>query len=380
MRPQPNILAWQMTWGTPRGFFVPDRAKFHVMMILAIFVHAIPFSILWKVNLGKKVEHMIELQNVDLLEPETEEPPPPPVEVQKPRNAFEFLKMAIPIFRKPAAPAIREVAQPIKINEPKIAEPRLVERKLPAASLAPAIKLEKSAAAPKMAEIAKISLSQRNTLLTKEPALKLEEVGRRAVSIPQTPAIRLDRSSSRERVADIARLPRASLAPRSSQSGDRLVERSAPVSSSRPSSLPTGYQPRGGLSLDGPRDVVRAPHKPVLESAVPKPKTEEKSAVLTISKEKVKITGPLSSRKVLKSYVPEYPAWARAQNLEADVAIRFTVSPSGDVLGNAVIERTSGYPDLDRLCLQTLKQWKFSPLAHGDQDQWGVITFRFRLD
>ena len=150
----------------------------------------------------------------------------------------------------------------------------------------------------------------------------------------------------------------------------------------KPSSLPFGYQPRGGgsLSLDQPRDVARPSAKPLAESVIPKPKMEEKGAVLSISKEKVKITGPLSYRKVVKSYVPEYPAWARAQNLEAAVSIRFTVSSKGDVLESAVVERTSGYPELDRLCLEALKQWKFSPLPGNDQDQWGVITFRFRLD
>ena len=90
MRAQTNILAWQMAWGTPRGFFVPDRTKFHVMLILAIFIHAVPFSILWKMGLGKKVEHMIELENVDLIEPESEQPPAPPIQVQPPKSAFEF--------------------------------------------------------------------------------------------------------------------------------------------------------------------------------------------------------------------------------------------------------------------------------------------------
>ena len=192
-----NILAWQTAWGTPRGFFVPDRTKFQVMLLLAIFVHAIPFSLLWKMNLGKKVEHVIELENVDLLEPEMEAPPAPPVEVQKPKSAFEFIKMAIPICRKPAAPQVREI-QPIKINEPKIAEPdRLIDKKMAAQAAAPEIKLDRSAAAPKVAEIAKIPAQRVDAPLTKEPALKLEEVGRKAVQVPQTPAINLDCASFR---------------------------------------------------------------------------------------------------------------------------------------------------------------------------------------
>ena len=101
--------------------------------------------------------------------------------------------------------------------------------------------------------------------------------------------------------------------------------------------------------------------------------------LLEISKEKVKITGPLSARKVIQSFVPEYPAWARAKNVEADVAIRFTVSSGGEVRETMTIARTSGYPELDRLAVEALKKWKFSALP-GGQDQWGEITFRFLLN
>ncbi len=355
------------------------------MLVIAALFHSMIFGVLWKIHLDQKKAASlapIELQNVDLITPESELPPAPaPVEVQKPKSALEFLKMAIPIFKKPAAPEIREVIPQVRPNEPKIAEPeKLMEKKYQMDAQAPQIKLDKNAEAPKIADIAKIPQSQRpNVPLARDPSIKLEEVGRRAVQVPQAPSISLDRGAT-EKMADVSAIPRQSLAPRSPQSGERLVER-APASYSKPSSAPLGYQPRGGsaVSLDAPREVVRSQAKPVIEAQAVKPKAQD-SGPLTISKEKVKITGPLSSRKVIKSFVPEYPAWARAQNIEADVAIRFNVSSSGDVSGNPVIERTSGYTELDRGALEALKRWKFSPLAGADQDQWGVITFRFRLD
>ena len=372
---------WQVAWGTPRAVFVSEGGRFQAMLLVAVFMHAALLGSLWKYRADKKIVNMVELQNVDLMEPESEAPPaPPPVAVEKPKSALDFLKMAIPSFRKPAVPEIRDITPTIKREDPKLAEPaRLIDKKLQAQAAAPDIKLDKSAAAPKIADIAKIPQAQRPEIpVARDPSIKLEEVGRRAVQAPLAPSISMHKSARSERVADISAIPRQSSAPGAAAPAERLVEKSAPAGYSKPSSLPMGYQTRGGsVSLDAPRDVVRTAAKPAIETPIPKPKSD--SGALSISKEKVKITGPLSSRKVVKSYVPQYPDWARAQSIEADVAIRFTVSPAGDISGRPVIERTSGYPEMDKLCLDTLTQWKFTPLS-GEQDQWGVITFRFTLD
>jgi TonB family protein len=98
-------------------------------------------------------------------------------------------------------------------------------------------------------------------------------------------------------------------------------------------------------------------------------------------KKGLEIEGPLAHRKVLYYYVPPFPAWARDQGiLEADVAVRFWVSPEGDVLSDDMrIDQTSGYGDMDRLAMDALKKWKFSP-TEGEEKQWGVITFRFVLE
>src|SRR5581483_9842163 len=126
--------------------------------------------------------------------------------------------------------------------------------------------------------------------------------------------------------------------------------------------------------------VTRASAKPVLAPVTPAP-TQKAAAgdTLKISRDKFQISGPLGSRKVLKAFVPQYPAWARAKNIEADVAIRISVAPDGSVRDGAVVDRTSGYTELDKLAIEALKNWKFAPFA-GGQDQWGVITFRFLLD
>jgi TonB family protein len=96
---------------------------------------------------------------------------------------------------------------------------------------------------------------------------------------------------------------------------------------------------------------------------------------------KVEIEGPLSKRKVLKYYVPEFPAWAGDLGLlEASVAIKFYVDNSGRVLDDTSVEKTSGYGALDRLAAGAIKRWRFEPLSGAASRQWGIITFRFVTD
>lgn len=378
------VAQWQMLWGTPRGIFGESEGwKMEAAFVLAILFHAAPFGYLWQKQAAKKAVEVITLQNVDLIEPEIERPfaPPPPVQVQQPKSALDFLKMALPTLRKPEVP--RDVALTPKPAEPKLAEPeKLLEKKMTNAPPAPEINLnmKRDAAPPKIADLAKIPTQRAAEPRSVDPALKLEEVGRRAVAPPPVaPSISMERAP-REKAADVGAMPKISNIAQARQPSERLVERTAPAAYKAPS-LPIGYQQRGAsnVSLDQPREVVRAQPKPAMEAVVKKETKTEAPAKIEISKEKVKITGPLQHRKVLRSYVPDYPDWARARNIEADVAIRFNVSPAGDVRDNMVLDRSSGYTELDNLAKQALKNWKFSPLA-GQDDQWGVITFRFLLD
>ncbi len=92
------------------------------------------------------------------------------------------------------------------------------------------------------------------------------------------------------------------------------------------------------------------------------------------------IVGPLSGRKILKMALPRYPRWAEEQGLEAQVAVRLTVTAKGRVKPDLVIERTSGYPDLDNLVLEAVRKMLFSPLSGGARhDEWGVAAFNFKL-
>ena len=93
------------------------------------------------------------------------------------------------------------------------------------------------------------------------------------------------------------------------------------------------------------------------------------------------IAGPLTNRPVSYKVIPEYPAWAEEQGIMGSVRLYFTVDSGGNVRSGIRVTKTTGYPALDQLGIDALKQWKFAPLG-GDAEesgQWGIITFNFSL-
>lgn len=94
------------------------------------------------------------------------------------------------------------------------------------------------------------------------------------------------------------------------------------------------------------------------------------------------ITGPLSSRKILRKSIPRFPHWAKREGIGAAIALQFTVMEDGRIRENIVVVRTSGLREWDNAVAQVLKEWRFAPLADGvpRQDQSGTITFQFVID
>ncbi len=92
------------------------------------------------------------------------------------------------------------------------------------------------------------------------------------------------------------------------------------------------------------------------------------------------ITGPLKDRAIERKILPEYPAWAQQQGIEASVVLEFTVQPSGVVKNAIVVRRTSGYPRLYNTAIEALRQWKFAPLpVDENREEIGTITFNYSL-
>ncbi|MFH1378812.1 MAG: energy transducer TonB [bacterium] len=93
------------------------------------------------------------------------------------------------------------------------------------------------------------------------------------------------------------------------------------------------------------------------------------------------LSGPLSNRQIIKQVIPEYPEWAKKKGIMATVSLYFFVLHTGVVKDNIVIQRTSGYPLLDKTAMDALIQWKFAPLSKEQygKEQWGIITFKFKI-
>lgn len=92
------------------------------------------------------------------------------------------------------------------------------------------------------------------------------------------------------------------------------------------------------------------------------------------------LAGPIADRAVLHSVTPTYPDWAKRDGVEAAVTLYFIVRADGSVKENILIQKTAGFGDFDDNARSALATWRFEPLRGGRTgEQWGTITFHFRL-
>ena len=94
----------------------------------------------------------------------------------------------------------------------------------------------------------------------------------------------------------------------------------------------------------------------------------------------VQMFGPIVNRSIIYSEIPEYPDWARKRGIETEVRMRIWVNAYGDVTDTMII-RKSGFLRIDLLVENSLRRWKFTPLASDvvQTKQWGEILIRFVL-
>ena len=88
--------------------------------------------------------------------------------------------------------------------------------------------------------------------------------------------------------------------------------------------------------------------------------------------------GQVADRGLLTQVKPVYPEWAKQEAVEASVTIYFLVLPDGRVKENVLVDRTSGFGDFDESAVNAILQWRFEAVS-GTREQWGKITFNFRL-
>ena len=396
-------------------------------MLLSVFGY---FSV-------KNKQNKAFITDIEIVEPMVLKAPPVLTE-EKPKNIWEFMKMALPVLKKPEPLKEEKLLDIAKkdIEKALEVEKKLVDKSDPLFKKTDALKFKELQKDKdyKLAEIMKsmdtkklkelVDQERRITekgepLARKSDTLKFEEVGmKRAENIKEivasekkvdeqrlrelTPAELLtDKKAAPEkntksvslginlkaRVKDDSKIKEVIGTDEERKKvreylalEEKLVEKvqARPVSNGSGDKPAIGYG-GGGISLK-PEELKRMENKvsiaPVrkFESAAVQEKAEA-------SKAAVELVGPLQGRGIKYSAMPKYLEWMREKGITADVSVKLFVAPNCAVRDDMSVERTSGYAELDKLVMSVLKTWQFEALSNGakQQEQWGVITFRFKL-
>jgi TonB family protein len=91
------------------------------------------------------------------------------------------------------------------------------------------------------------------------------------------------------------------------------------------------------------------------------------------------LVGPVADRPLESLVKPTYPEWAQRDAVEASVSLFFKVMADGRIKEPVLVQKTSGHRDFDRNAIRALLDWRFAPLGGGSGEQWGEITFHYRL-
>ena len=89
------------------------------------------------------------------------------------------------------------------------------------------------------------------------------------------------------------------------------------------------------------------------------------------------LEGPIGNRRVIERVLPKSPDWVGRRGLDLTVTIRFQVLADGRVKSGAVIEKTSGFPEIDQSALKAVREWIFESAPATAAQTWGRVTLRF---
>jgi TonB family protein len=326
------------------------------------------------------------INNVDFRIQVHKAPVPLPKIFQKPTappKIMDFLKLALP-----AVPKVALQQMQIKLPEApkiKIAEAKLDDRgrKLELAKVE-ALDLNKQRL--NLASVDEKIETHKTLDLAKAPML--EEVGtRRVKNLPQ--ALKME-DERRQAVAmktfEMAGIPTQGHAAAVTQMAAIQDAAGAAESHSALMDQIRSHLPTATAPLDRPLEVRQGTEGPpeirkTFNLKLPPLEKPSGQAPPEEKKKAMEITGPLADRKLVSYQIPTLPDWAKQTFVvEADVALKFWVSPAGDVLADLTsVASTSGSGQLDRFAEDCISQWKFEPIA-SEQKQWGIITFRFVLE
>jgi protein TonB len=93
------------------------------------------------------------------------------------------------------------------------------------------------------------------------------------------------------------------------------------------------------------------------------------------------LTLPKLNADYLHNPAPPYPEQARERGEQGKVLVRALINAGGAV-SELSVKRSSGFADLDRSALETVKKWRFVPARRGSEavSAWVVVPITFSLD
>lgn len=314
-----------------------NRKGVFASYVVSTMIHVCIFLLL--LTYTKKQKDMLAdyvLTEVTMIQelPEVQAQPQRPVEIEKPKSFFDMLRQAVPIRQE----AKLELAKPQKLELEK-----------------PKIEMDK----PKALALDKQKLDIK-------PAMKAidldNEIGQKSIS-PQM----VQQQLALQKQQQLAAAPKKAL----------------DLAANKPSTaLPGAARPAINVGAAGTRAA------PLRQSAIklgqPTPEPQKKAVDLSGSvnipkKDALLIQGQISGRRMISAAKPVFPRWAQQQGINATVTIFFVVIPSGTVKGNAYVEVTSGYEELDKNALEAVLKFRFEPIS-SSEDQSGYATIRYMLE
>lgn len=88
-------------------------------------------------------------------------------------------------------------------------------------------------------------------------------------------------------------------------------------------------------------------------------------------------TGPVAKRNFYWQ-PPKVPQWVEEKGIFLTGELKFWVFSDGSVDPNIQVEKTSGYPKVDKLFSEALKRGRCSPTKE-EKKEWGILSFKIEL-
>jgi protein TonB len=153
--------------------------------------------------------------------------------------------------------------------------------------------------------------------------------------------------------------------------------RSAPVAVATPHPSPAEQPPTPPLAATGPSPAQAVPADPPASPLAAPVDGGEIATAAEIAVPTLVQAQPLYA----ENPPPAYPRLARQRGWQGEVLLQVRVGSSGQVLA-ARVERSTGYPVLDRAALQAVLDWHFQPARRGPLavESEVRVPVRFRLE